>query len=73
MKLRMRIKRDTHEENMTPTDMSMLMKFKRKMSLFLWLHNEKTENWLLPNISISNMLRNDGDDDREKIMSGGAA
>lgn len=38
MKLRTRIKRATHEENLTPTDMSMLMKVKNKMSLFLWLH-----------------------------------
>ena len=34
------------------------------MSSFLCLYNDKTKNLLLPNIGISNVLRNDGDDDR---------
>ena len=34
------------------------------MSSFLYLHNDKTKNLLLPNIGISNVLRNNGDDDR---------
>ena len=33
------------------------------MSSFLYLHNDKIKNLLLPNIGISNVLRNDGDDD----------
>ena len=49
------------DEDMTPMDTP--MKVKDKVSSFLCLYNDKTKNLLLPNISISNMLRNDGDDD----------
>jgi hypothetical protein len=47
---------------MTPMDTP--MKVKDNMSSFLCLHNDTIKNLLLPNIGISNMLRNDGDDDR---------
>lgn len=40
------------------------MKVKDNMSLFLCLSNDKTKNMLLHNIGISNVLRNDRDDDR---------
>jgi hypothetical protein len=40
------------------------MKVKDKVSSFLCLYNDKTKNLLLPNIDISNVLRNDGNDDR---------
>ena len=49
------------DEDMTP--MGTPVKVKDKVSSFLCLYNDKTKNLLLPNISISNMLRNDGDDD----------
>jgi len=52
-------------EGMQPLDM--IMKVKNKVSLFLCLHNDKTKNWLLPNIGILNVLRNNVDDDREWI------
>ena len=39
------------------------MKVKDNVSSFLSLYNDKTQNLLLPNIGISNVLRNDGDDD----------
>jgi len=38
-----------------------------KVSSFLHLHNDKTKNWLLHNIVISNVLSNNSDDDREWI------
>jgi hypothetical protein len=38
-----------------------------KVSSFLYLHNDKTKNWLLPNSGISNIFRNNGDDDRDWI------
>ena len=38
-----------------------------KVSSFLYLHNDKTRNWLLPNIGIPNVCRNNGNDDREWI------
>jgi len=50
------------DEDMTPMDTP--MKVKDKVSSFLCLYNDKTKNLLLPNISISNVLRNDEDDDR---------
>ena len=40
------------------------MKVKDIVSSFLSLHNDKIKNLLLPNLGISNVLRNDGDDDR---------
>ena len=43
------------------------MAFDYKVSSFLCLHNDKTKNWLLPNIGILNVLRNNVDDDREWI------
>ena len=49
------------DEDMTPMDTP--MKVKDKVSSFLCLYNDKTKNLLLPNIGISNVLRNDGDDD----------
>ena len=39
------------------------MKVKDKVSSFLCLYNDKTKNLLLSNMGISNVLRNDGDDD----------
>ena len=39
------------------------MKVKDKVSSFLCLYNDKMKNLSLPNISISNLLRDDGDDD----------
>jgi hypothetical protein len=48
---------------MTPSDTTI----DYKASLFLYLHNDKTKNWLLLNIGMSNMLRNNGGDDREWI------
>jgi hypothetical protein len=50
------------DEDMAPMDTP--MKVKDKVSSFLYLYNDKTKNLLLPNIGISNVLRNDGDDDR---------
>jgi len=50
------------DEDMTPMDTP--MKVKDKVSSFLCLYNDKTKNLLLPNIRISNVLRNDSDDDR---------
>ena len=44
--------------------MDMPRKVKDKVNSFICLHNDKTKNLLLPNIGISNVLRNDGDDDR---------
>ena len=41
--------------------MDMPMKVKDKVSSFLCLYNDKTKNLLLPSISISNVLRNNGD------------
>ena len=49
-----------NDEDMTPPDTT----FDYKVSLFLCMHNDKTKNLLLPNISISNVRRNNGDDDR---------
>ena len=40
------------------------MNVEDRVSLFLYLYNDKTKNLLLPNIRISNVLRNDSDDDR---------
>ena len=40
------------------------MKVKDKVSSFLCLRNDKIKNLLLPNIGISNVLRNNGDDDK---------
>jgi hypothetical protein len=45
-------------EDMTPSDMT----FDYKVSSFLCLHNNKTKNLLLPNIGISNVLKNNGAD-----------
>jgi hypothetical protein len=54
------------DENMTPMDTP--MKVKDKVSSFLYLHNDNTKNWLLSNSCIiSNILRNNGDDDRDWI------
>ena len=58
--------------------MDKAMKVKHKVSSFLCLYNNKTKNLLLPNISISNVLRNDEDDDRvwichEQDRSGSAS
>jgi hypothetical protein len=39
-------------------------KLKDKVSSFLCLYNDKTKNLLLPNIGISNVFRNNDDDDR---------
>jgi hypothetical protein len=50
------------DEGMAPMDTP--MKVKDMVSSFLCLYNDKTKNLLLPNIGISNVLRNDGDDDR---------
>ena len=50
------------DEDMTPMDTP--MKVKDKVSSFLCLRNDKIKNLLLPNISISNVLRNDDDDDK---------
>jgi hypothetical protein len=51
---------------MTPMDTP--MKVKDKVSSFLCLHNDNTKNWLLSNSGIiSNILRNNGDDDRDWI------
>jgi hypothetical protein len=47
---------------MTPMDTP--MKVEDKVSSFLCLYNDKTKNLLLLNIGISNVLRNNGDDDR---------
>ena len=49
------------DEDITPTDTTI----DYKVSSFLYLHNDKTKNWLLPNMDISNVLRNNGCDDRE--------
>jgi hypothetical protein len=46
------------------THMDTPMKVKAKKSSFLCLYNNKIKNLLLPNISISNVIRNDDDDDR---------
>ena len=48
--------------------MDMPMKVKDKVSLFLCSHNDKIKNLLQPNIGISNVFRNDGDDDRKWIF-----
>jgi hypothetical protein len=53
------------DEDMAPTDTT--MKAKDKVSLLLCLNNNKTKNWSLPNSGISNILRNNGDDDRDWI------
>jgi hypothetical protein len=45
---------------MTPSNTT----FDYKVSSFLCLRNDKTKNLLLPNVGISNVLRNNGDDDR---------
>ena len=47
--------------------MDMPLKVKDKVSSFQSLYNDKTKNLLLPNIGISNVLRSNGDDDREWI------
>ena len=49
------------DEDMTPMDTP--MKAKGKVSSFLCLYNDKIKNLLLPNIGISNVLRNDSDDE----------
>jgi hypothetical protein len=36
-----------------------------KVSSFLHMHNDKTKNWLQPNMDISNVLRNNGCVDSE--------
>jgi hypothetical protein len=46
------------------TPMVTPMKVKDKKSSFLCLYNNKIKNFLLPNISILNVLRNDDNDDR---------
>jgi hypothetical protein len=46
------------DEDMTPLDTT----FDYKVSSFLYLHNNKTKNLLLPNIGISIVLRNNGAD-----------
>jgi hypothetical protein len=51
------------DEDITPSDTII----DYKVSSFLYLHNDKTKNWLIPNISFSNVLRNNDDDDREWI------
>lgn len=38
-----------------------------KVSLFIHFHNNKINNQLISNISISNVLKNNGGDDRECI------
>jgi hypothetical protein len=43
-----------NDEDMTPLDMT----FDYKVSSFLCLRNDKTKNLLLPNVGISNVLRN---------------
>ena len=48
------------DEDITPSDTTI----DYKVSSFLHLHNGKTKNWLLPNMGISNVLRNNGDDDK---------
>ena len=52
------------EDNEDITPMDTPMKVKDKVSSFLCLHNDKIKNLLLPNIGISNVFRNYGDDDR---------
>jgi hypothetical protein len=49
------------DEDITLTDTTI----DYKVSSFLYLHNEKIKNCLLPNTGISNVLRNNGDGDRE--------
>jgi hypothetical protein len=53
----------TFDEDMTPWNITT----DYEVSSFLYLHNDKTKKWLLPNISISNVCRNNGDDDIELI------
>ena len=53
------------DKDMTPMDTP--MKVKDKVSSFLCLHNDKTRNRLLPTSGISNILRNNGHDDRDWI------
>jgi hypothetical protein len=53
----------TFDENMTPWNITI----NYKVSLFLYLHNDKTKNQLSPNISISNVHMNNADDDIELI------
>ena len=48
------------DEDITPSDTTI----DYKVSLFPHLHNDKSKNWLLPNMGISNVLRNNGDDDK---------
>jgi hypothetical protein len=48
------------------TSMDMFVYY--KVSLFLYLHNDKSKILLLPNIGISNMFRNNDDDDRQWIF-----
>jgi hypothetical protein len=43
------------------------MNVKDKVSSFICLHNDNTKNWLLSNSGSSNILRNNGDDDRDWI------
>ena len=49
------------DEDITPSNTTI----DYEVSSFLYLHNDKTKNWLLSNIGISNVLTNNGDDDRE--------
>jgi hypothetical protein len=51
----------SYDENTTPLDTTI----DNNVSLFLYLHNDKSKNCLLPNISTSNMIRNNDDDERE--------
>lgn len=52
----------------TDKDMTLSVKtIDHKLSLFLCLHNNKIKKLSLPSISISNVLRNNGDDDRKWI------
>ena len=55
------IPRGARDEDITPSDTTI----DYKVSLFPHLHNDKSKNWLLPNMGILNVLRNNGDDDRE--------
>ena len=50
---------DICDEDMQPCDMTI----DRKVSLFQCFDNDKTKNWLVPNIDISKVLRPSVDDD----------
>jgi hypothetical protein len=51
------------DKDMQPSDTTI----DYKVSSFLCLHNNKTKNLLLSNIRISNVLRNNCDDDGAQI------